>query len=107
MKGDFVGGHYETINFDFSPFDGVKTYSKSDTSDNVSISYDRFGDVHKTYEVFTGNGGWLTVNVTENANNILKGTFEGKLFKYDIDLLGPDTTDVVIFTEGRFHLKKN
>lgn len=109
--GSFLGddlAKFDVLSMKFREYKGPGVYSVSDSTDDINPGYAKFrgvGDV-TDYDFFDGYNCYFTVNVTEEKDKKLRGTFEGVLLKTE-NMFDPDTTDRMFITEGKFHVKKN
>ncbi len=91
------------IRLGFLNYEGVKVYSSTDMPQTVAGGYSLLNSAMDVKDyIVTGfeDGGRLKLEVTEDKDNKLKGTFEGVFYNM------VDDNDSVVISEGKFYLQR-
>lgn len=97
---------YEVVQILIPFYDiNVKEYFINDTASDGMFQYAiQEGTGLKAYQLGFGMDGHLKIEITENADNKVKGKFEGVV--YNTSVGSPDPNDSLIITEGQFYVNK-
>jgi len=97
---------YEFLQFVIPFYEGSgKQYHINDTASSGIFQYGKYdGATLKAYQLTIGLDGHMTIEITEDANNKVRGKFNGVV--YNTTVGSPDPNDSLVITEGEFYINK-
>ena len=106
VYGSTTGTPMESMSIMILDWKGKKQYVTNDTTMELGFSYVRQGGSDNAiYGVNIGIGkGHVQVDVTDDADNKVKGTFEGVI--YNVTTGSANASDSMVVTEGKFWINK-